>query len=63
MRAPLGIGPLGICIACGSVLLFAEDLSLRRPSTEELTELRASKDWPAIQRMIRATIRAKKNQS
>jgi hypothetical protein len=40
-----------ICIACGSLLIYDDDLRLRRPDPGELAELEG---MPAVQQALRA---------
>ncbi len=42
-------GNFCICIKCGEVNIFAEDLSMRRPTAGETFKLVASDLWPTIQ--------------
>ncbi len=50
-------GDLSLCVRCGSLNFFDDDLRLRRPTDDELFE--AAKD-PTIQRMRRAIMRVQR---
>lgn len=44
-------GAISICISCGYLSIFTEDLALRPPTEAELAEIRADTTaWPIIQR-------------
>ena len=45
-------GHPSICVYCGEIMVFADDLSLRSPTSEELSDLRRSPVWPTMQRAI-----------
>jgi hypothetical protein len=53
-------GDVSVCIGCQGVNLFAEDLTLRMPTPEELQRLRGSDAWPQIQRIVHAMLRVKR---
>jgi hypothetical protein len=45
---------VNLCLKCGALYVFSEDLSLREPTLEELLKLKASDDWPEVERHRRA---------
>lgn len=53
-------GDISICIRCAAVNLFAGDLTLRRPTADELDALKRSESWPDIQRHVHALLRVKR---
>lgn len=46
-------GDATVCIGCGEVALFGDDLQLRRPTTKEVAELKADFRIAAIQEALR----------
>jgi DNA-directed RNA polymerase subunit RPC12/RpoP len=45
------VGDFTVCIYCGSIMVFAEDLTLRRPTAAEMVEIVGDKRILAIQRV------------
>jgi hypothetical protein len=43
-------GSISVCIYCGHIAIFADDLSLREPNDEEMHEIAANETILAIQR-------------
>lgn len=41
-------GDLSVCIKCGSICVFDEDLYLRKPTEEELAEAMANEEMLAV---------------
>jgi len=46
-------GALTVCLYCGELLIFNADLTLRKPTQEELIEEQRSSQWPLIERAMR----------
>jgi hypothetical protein len=42
-------GAISICLNCGQVLLFTDDLSQRLPTDEEMEDIKAAPAWTGIQ--------------
>ena len=40
-----------LCVKCGELGLFTPELTLRKPTPEELAGLHSTSDWPVIHRM------------
>ena len=45
-------GDVSICMRCGAVNLFGEDLTIRAPTADEKTAIMASENWRLIQRTV-----------
>ena len=45
-------GDFSLCIGCGSLNIFASDLSLRRPTTGEMLEAAGDSDLQHLRRLI-----------
>lgn len=56
-RAP-GPGDITICITCGHIMAFAEDMGLRELNNEEIIEIAGD---PLIVRLQEARVKAQKN--
>jgi hypothetical protein len=52
---------VSLCIRCGGLTVYTEDRSLRRPSIEELAEIKASDAWPEIEKLRRGIDRINTN--
>jgi hypothetical protein len=48
-EGPAVAGDVSICIGCGGIALFNEDLTSRKPSDAELFGLAMSPDWPKVE--------------
>lgn len=46
-------GSVSLCIQCQGINIFEDDTLLRLPTDAELADLRASSQWPLIQRAKR----------
>lgn len=53
-------GDLSLCIYCGSLNAFAEDMTLRMPTTEEFLEVAADSDFQTARRVIMGLIEDRK---
>jgi hypothetical protein len=42
-------GDISVCLNCGQILVFGDDLIQRMPTEEELAKIKASKIWPGLQ--------------
>ena len=51
---PNSIDSISLCLNCQNVLLFNEDLTVRKPTGEELTALKASPHWNEVQTVIQS---------
>lgn len=49
---PPGPGDISLCINCGGIALYTEDLQLREPTGGEEYEIRVSDSWPEIAHAI-----------
>jgi hypothetical protein len=49
-----GPGDATVCLGCGHIMIFAEDLTLRAPTTEEMHDLAARPDLLQIMQFIEA---------
>lgn len=44
-------GDVSVCMKCGEVFLFAEDLTGRKPTVQELIDIQQSPSWHEILRV------------
>lgn len=44
-------GSVSICIRCGAISLFNDEMQLRAPTAEELADIKRSQTWPIIERI------------
>lgn len=51
---PNSIDSISLCLNCQNVLLFNDDLTVRKPTDEELTALKASLHWNEVQTVIQS---------
>jgi hypothetical protein len=49
-------GSVSICWGCGAVNIFAEDCTVRRPTTKEMIDLQRSSTWQTIEQLQRAIL-------
>lgn len=55
-------GDISICIKCAGILVFDEELRIRRPTDSELINIQTSQSWSEVAKVIQA-VRAFKSRS
>jgi hypothetical protein len=52
-------GDISLCAYCGCLTIFADDLTQRPPTAEELAAVQASESWASIERVQEEILRGR----